>query len=174
MDFPFRPLLALLTTLLWVDAAGAQTTTLKGGVVQNFNPGASEIPPRALPYQRFGLGDEAKPSDFFAARNGNDMRGFPATREYWEGMAAEVEFQASVVTGIRLLPLDLGFNRSRPQRGRPVAKPAIVHFADAVSAFNNYVAFAPLRYSELLDCWTRHSDHGVQAHGTAMLERFDI
>ena len=41
--------LALLTTLVWVNAANAQaTTTLKGVVEPNVNPGASEIPPRAL------------------------------------------------------------------------------------------------------------------------------
>ncbi len=54
------------------------------------------------------------------------------------------------------------------------ALPTNMIFANAVSVFNNDVAFAALRYAELLECWTRHSDHGVQAHGAAMLERFDI
>jgi len=70
-------------------------------------------------YQRFGLADDARPSDFFATRNGNDTRGFPATREYWEGVVAEIQFRAGAVTEIKLLPLDLGFGQPRSQRGRP-------------------------------------------------------
>jgi poly-gamma-glutamate synthesis protein (capsule biosynthesis protein) len=78
-----------------------------------------EIVP-AESYGRFGLGNDAGPADFFDTRNGSDNRGFPATREYWESVAALVEFSAGKLVKIELLPIDLGFGCPRAQRGRPV------------------------------------------------------
>jgi poly-gamma-glutamate capsule biosynthesis protein CapA/YwtB (metallophosphatase superfamily) len=71
-------------------------------------------------YGRFGLGPEAGPADFLDARTGNDTRGFPASRDYWESVVAEIDFADGKLGGLRLVPIDLGFGRSRPQRGRPV------------------------------------------------------
>lgn len=71
-------------------------------------------------YARFGLGAEATPTDFLDARTGNETRGFPASPEYWQGIAAEAAFEKGRLAGLRLHPLDLGHGRSRARRGRPV------------------------------------------------------
>jgi poly-gamma-glutamate capsule biosynthesis protein CapA/YwtB (metallophosphatase superfamily) len=71
-------------------------------------------------YARFGLGVDAMPTDFLDARTGNETRGFPASPEYWHGLAAMAEFKEKRLAGLRLHPLDLGHGRSRAQRGRPV------------------------------------------------------
>jgi poly-gamma-glutamate synthesis protein (capsule biosynthesis protein) len=71
-------------------------------------------------YARFGLGHEATPTDFLDARTGNETRGFPASSEYWHGVAAACDFVAGRLAALRLYPLDLGFGRPRAQRGRPL------------------------------------------------------
>ena len=71
-------------------------------------------------YGRFGLGADAMPSEFLDARTGNDTRGFPASREFWEGCMASCEFDVGVLSAVRLYPLDMGFGRPRGQRGRPM------------------------------------------------------
>ncbi len=71
-------------------------------------------------YARFGLDDKATPTDFLDARTCNEMRGFPASPEYWQGIAAVAEFKARRLAALRLHPLDLGHGTSRAQRGRPV------------------------------------------------------
>ena len=50
----------------------------------------------------------------------------------------------------------------------------VTKFADAVSAFDNDVAFAALCYAELLEYWTRCPDDSVRAHAAAILGRFDV
>jgi poly-gamma-glutamate synthesis protein (capsule biosynthesis protein) len=77
-------------------------------------------------YQRFGLDDRATPTDFLDARTGNETRGFPASPEYWHGIAASCDFKNWKLASVRLHPLDLGHGRTRAQRGRPVlAKGAV-------------------------------------------------
>ena len=71
-------------------------------------------------YQRFGLGEEATPTDFLDARTGNETRGFPASPEYWHGLAAACDFRAGKLARLALHPLDLGHGRTRAQRGRPM------------------------------------------------------
>lgn len=71
-------------------------------------------------YERFGLSHKATPADFLDARTGNGTRGFPANPEYWRGLAAECVFAGGQLSAIRLLPLDLGYGRSRSERGRPL------------------------------------------------------
>jgi len=71
-------------------------------------------------YERFGLGAEATPADFLDRRTDGGKKGFPATEEYWEGIAASCAFKQGRLDHIRLLPLDLGFGRPRAQRGRPM------------------------------------------------------
>ncbi len=77
-------------------------------------------------YQRFGLDDRATPTDFLDARTGNETRGFPASPEYWHGLAASCEFKDWKLEGVRLHPLDLGHGRPRAQRGRPVLAKGVV------------------------------------------------
>ncbi|MDX3904464.1 MAG: CapA family protein [Pigmentiphaga sp.] len=71
-------------------------------------------------YGRFGLGTEATPSEFLDARTGNDTRGFPAAREFWEGCLATCQFEAGKLAAVHLYPVDMGFGRPRAQRGRPM------------------------------------------------------
>jgi poly-gamma-glutamate capsule biosynthesis protein CapA/YwtB (metallophosphatase superfamily) len=71
-------------------------------------------------YERFGLDDKATPTDFLDARTGNETRGFPASPEYWHGIAAACDFRNGKLAQLTLHPLDLGHGTSRAQRGRPV------------------------------------------------------
>jgi poly-gamma-glutamate synthesis protein (capsule biosynthesis protein) len=71
-------------------------------------------------YERFGLGLEATPSDFYGARTDNDKKGHPASPKYWQGAVATCRFEARKLSEIRLHPIDLGHGRSRAQRGRPM------------------------------------------------------
>jgi poly-gamma-glutamate capsule biosynthesis protein CapA/YwtB (metallophosphatase superfamily) len=71
-------------------------------------------------YQRFGLGAEATPTDFLDARTGNETRGFPASAEYWHGIAATCDFRGGKLARLDLHPLDLGHGTPRAQRGRPM------------------------------------------------------
>jgi poly-gamma-glutamate capsule biosynthesis protein CapA/YwtB (metallophosphatase superfamily) len=71
-------------------------------------------------YDRFNLGLEATPADFFDARTANGTRSFPAHREYWETFVAEVEFTGFELSSVRLHPVVLGYGKSRGQRGRPM------------------------------------------------------
>jgi poly-gamma-glutamate capsule biosynthesis protein CapA/YwtB (metallophosphatase superfamily) len=71
-------------------------------------------------YDRFDLGHDATPADFFDERTGNETRGFPAHKEFWETFVAEVEFTGRNLSSLRLHPVVLGFGKSRAQRGRPM------------------------------------------------------
>jgi poly-gamma-glutamate synthesis protein (capsule biosynthesis protein) len=71
-------------------------------------------------YQRFGLDEKATPTDFLDARTGNETRGFPASAEYWHGIAAACDFRNGKLAGLTFHPLDLGHGTNRAQRGRPL------------------------------------------------------
>jgi hypothetical protein len=71
-------------------------------------------------YQRFGLDEQATPTDFLDARTGNETRGFPASPEYWHGIVAACDFRGGKLAGLMLHPLDLGHGTTRAQRGRPM------------------------------------------------------
>jgi poly-gamma-glutamate synthesis protein (capsule biosynthesis protein) len=70
-------------------------------------------------YERYGLGDAATPEDAQNARSAFGTRGFPSRREVWEGIAATVEFKDGALDRVRLIPVDLGFGKPLPIRGRP-------------------------------------------------------
>ena len=82
------------------------------------NDTVASIP--AESYARFGLPPEATPADFFEAWTHNDTRGFPASPEFWEAVAASCEFRGGRLAALRLHPLDLGFGTKRSERGRPL------------------------------------------------------
>jgi poly-gamma-glutamate synthesis protein (capsule biosynthesis protein) len=71
-------------------------------------------------YERFDLDLRATPSDFLDARTAGGKKGHPAEPAYWENMFAVCEFSSSKLKEIRIYPIDQGFGRPRPQRGRPV------------------------------------------------------
>lgn len=71
-------------------------------------------------YERFDLDLRATPSDFLDARTAGGKKGHPSDPAYWENMFAVCEFAAGKLKEIKIYPIDQGFGRSRPQRGRPV------------------------------------------------------
>ena len=71
-------------------------------------------------YERFGLGSDSTPADFFDARTDNDKKGHPANPKYWQGTVATCQFKGRKLVEVRLHPVDLGHGRSRAQRGRPM------------------------------------------------------
>jgi poly-gamma-glutamate capsule biosynthesis protein CapA/YwtB (metallophosphatase superfamily) len=71
-------------------------------------------------YERFDLDLRATPSDFLDARTAGGKKGHPSDPAYWENMLAVCEFNGRKLKEIRIHPIDQGFGRPRPQRGRPV------------------------------------------------------
>jgi poly-gamma-glutamate capsule biosynthesis protein CapA/YwtB (metallophosphatase superfamily) len=71
-------------------------------------------------YERFDLDLRATPSDFLDARTAGGKKGHPAEPAYWENMFAVCEFAERELKEIRIYPIDQGFGRPRPQRGRPL------------------------------------------------------
>ncbi|MGH7795210.1 MAG: CapA family protein [Candidatus Binatia bacterium] len=71
-------------------------------------------------YERFDLDLSATPSDFLDARTAGGKKGHPSDPAYWENMLAVCEFRRGKLKDIKIYPIDQGFGRPRPQRGRPV------------------------------------------------------
>lgn len=70
-------------------------------------------------YDRAGLAPDATPADMYDARSKNDTRGFPADVAYWESVLGSLEYEGGEFRRAVLYPLYLGWDNSRPQRGRP-------------------------------------------------------
>jgi poly-gamma-glutamate synthesis protein (capsule biosynthesis protein) len=71
-------------------------------------------------YERFDLDLRATPSDFLDARTGGGKKGHPSEPAYWENMFAVCRFDKKKLKEISIFPIDQGFGRPRPQRGRPL------------------------------------------------------
>ncbi len=71
-------------------------------------------------YDRAGLGLDATPADMYDKRSMNDTRGFPADVAYWESILGSLQYEGGEFKRAVLYPLYLGWDRPRPQRGRPV------------------------------------------------------
>jgi poly-gamma-glutamate capsule biosynthesis protein CapA/YwtB (metallophosphatase superfamily) len=71
-------------------------------------------------YERFDLDLRATPSDFLDARTNGGKKGHPSEPAYWENMFAVCKFTSKKLSEIKIYPIDQGFGRPRPQRGRPV------------------------------------------------------
>jgi poly-gamma-glutamate synthesis protein (capsule biosynthesis protein) len=72
-------------------------------------------------YEQEGLPANANAADAFDARNEHSSYGgFPGRADFWESVIAEPEFVDGTLTEIRLHPIELGFGKPRPQRGRPL------------------------------------------------------
>jgi poly-gamma-glutamate synthesis protein (capsule biosynthesis protein) len=71
-------------------------------------------------YRNFGLGAEHTPGDYFSDRSDNGTRGFPADPVFWQAVLPVCSYKARTLEEVRLYPVDLGFGRPIPQRGRPV------------------------------------------------------
>jgi poly-gamma-glutamate synthesis protein (capsule biosynthesis protein) len=71
-------------------------------------------------YERFDLDLRATPSDFLDARTNGGKKGHPSDPAYWENMFAVCKFTKNKLQEIHIHPIDQGFGRPRPQRGRPL------------------------------------------------------
>ena len=71
-------------------------------------------------YERFDLDLRATPSDFLDARTSGGKKGHPSDPAYWENMFAVCHFDKKKLKEIKIFPIDQGFGRPRPQRGRPL------------------------------------------------------
>jgi poly-gamma-glutamate capsule biosynthesis protein CapA/YwtB (metallophosphatase superfamily) len=71
-------------------------------------------------YERFDLDLKATPSDFLDARTSGGKKGHPSEPTYWENMFAVCRFNQKELKEIKIFPIDQGFGRPRPQRGRPL------------------------------------------------------
>ena len=71
-------------------------------------------------YDRFDLDLKATPSDFLDARTAGGKKGHPSDPAYWENMIAVCRFGKNKLREIKIHPIDQGFGRPRPQRGRPL------------------------------------------------------
>jgi poly-gamma-glutamate synthesis protein (capsule biosynthesis protein) len=71
-------------------------------------------------YEQMGLGSGATPADAYDARTDKGRRGRPVDPAYWEAVLARVVFKSGELSSIELYPVEVGFGRSRSQRGRPV------------------------------------------------------
>lgn len=71
-------------------------------------------------YTRYGLTEKDGPADFIKARYGGDTRGHPADPLQWQQVLACCNYRGGNLAEITLHPLDLGYGRTRTQRGRPL------------------------------------------------------
>jgi len=66
-------------------------------------------------YDRHGIDRDATPADVFDAIEGQYL----LTRAFWETILPVCEYDDGELAGIEIYPLDLGYNRPRPQSGIP-------------------------------------------------------
>lgn len=82
------------------------------------NETVSWVPPEG--YRRFNLDADATPGDFFVERSLADQRGFPSDPFFWQSVLPVCTYEAKKLRQIALYPLDLGYGRPIPMRGRPM------------------------------------------------------
>jgi poly-gamma-glutamate synthesis protein (capsule biosynthesis protein) len=66
-------------------------------------------------YDRHDIDRDATPADVFDAIEGQYL----LTRAFWETILPVCEYDDGELAGIEIYPLDLGYNRPRPQSGIP-------------------------------------------------------
>lgn len=71
-------------------------------------------------YDRYGLGWNNTPSDFYFTRSRNETVAQDIHKENWQSFVAEVQWEKKQLKEIRLNPIDLGIGLPMGQRGRPV------------------------------------------------------
>jgi poly-gamma-glutamate synthesis protein (capsule biosynthesis protein) len=71
-------------------------------------------------YKRFNVSNDLTPGEYMAARSDGGKRAFPVDPVFWRSVVAVCEFRAHELREIKLYPIDLGFGRPVPMRGRPL------------------------------------------------------
>ena len=71
-------------------------------------------------YRRFKLGHDRTPGDYLDTRSGGGQRAFAVDPVFWRSVVALCHWAHGELREIRLHPIDMGFGRPIPQRGRPV------------------------------------------------------
>ena len=71
-------------------------------------------------YRRFNLGYDETPGDYLDTRSGGGTRAFAADPVFWQSVVAVCNYAGGELREIVLYPIDMGFGRPIPQRGRPV------------------------------------------------------
>ena len=71
-------------------------------------------------YRRFGLDFNSTPGDYLDTRSGGGTRAFAADPVFWQSVVAVCNYAGGDLKEVILHPIDMGFGRPIPQRGRPV------------------------------------------------------
>ena len=71
-------------------------------------------------YRRFGLDFNSTPGDYLDTRSGGGTRAFAADPVFWQSVVAVCNYAGGDLKEVVLHPIDMGFGRTIPQRGRPV------------------------------------------------------
>ena len=71
-------------------------------------------------YRRFNLGYDQTPGDYLDTRSGGGTRAFAADPVFWNSVVAVCEYTQGTLDQVLLYPIDMGYGRPIPQRGRPV------------------------------------------------------
>ena len=96
-------------------------------------------------YRRFGLGYDQTPGDYLDTRSGSGTRAFAGNPVFWQSVVAVCNYNAGKLKEIVLHPIDLGYGRPIPQRGRPVladgdvAKEILIWLKDASEPFGTKI-----------------------------------
>src|SRR5690625_3244016 len=70
-------------------------------------------------YTKYELDHYANISDALDARSSGDTRGFAMDQRFWESVVATWSMKDGTVTEVQLHPIELGYGKSRHQRGWP-------------------------------------------------------
>ncbi len=71
-------------------------------------------------YRRFNLGYDQTPGDYLDTRSGGASRAFAADPVFWRSVVAVCNYSGGGLKEVLLYPIDMGYGRPIPQRGRPV------------------------------------------------------
>jgi poly-gamma-glutamate synthesis protein (capsule biosynthesis protein) len=71
-------------------------------------------------YRRFNLGYDQTPGDYLDTRSGGGTRAFAGDPVFWQSVVAVCNYAGGGLKEVMLYPIDMGFGRPIPQRGRPV------------------------------------------------------
>ena len=101
-------------------------------------------------YEQVDLPPDANTADAFDARNERSAGGgFSGRADYWESIIAEPVFVDGDLAEIRIHPIELGFGKTRPQRGRPrladreTGRRIIEKLAELSEPFGTFLSYDP-------------------------------